>query len=255
MIDEVHTLIQKYMAWLQDKTVVHRVSDEWAAITTPHLDRHNDYIRIYVRKRDDGFILTDGGYVIDDLEQSGCPLDTPKRAELLKAVLAGFGVRNEGGQLVVSATPESFAIRKHNLLQAMLAVDDLFYLAQPNVVSLFYEDVTDWFEQNDIRYSANIKLAGKTLYDHHFDFVIPKSRTQPERIVQTINRPSRDVALATAFKWVDTREVRPPGSLLYAMLNDQEHVVSQAVSDALKSYDVRPVLWSEREEARAELAA
>jgi hypothetical protein len=73
-------------------------------------------------------------------------------------------------------------MRKHNLLQAMLAVNDLFFLSIQMVASLFYEDVVSWLDTNEIRYTPNVKFTGKSGYDHLFDFVIPKSRRQPERI-------------------------------------------------------------------------
>jgi hypothetical protein len=85
--------------------------------------------------------------------------------------------------------------------------------------------------------------------------VIPKSRRQPERIVQTINRPSRDTAQAVVLSWIDTKEVRSSDSRAYALLNDSEQAVSSGVLDALRSYDVRAVPWSLRESVREELAA
>ena len=125
----------------------------------------------------------------------------------------------------------------------------------PVVASLFYEDVVTWLDIHDIRYTPKVKFTGKTGYDHLFDFVIPKSRQQPERIIQTINRPSRDTAQAVVLSWVDTKEIRSADSRAYALLNDSEQPVSSAVLDALRSYDVRPVAWSERESVREELAA
>jgi hypothetical protein len=108
---------------------------------------------------------------------------------------------------------------------------------------------------SDIRYTPNIKFSGKSGYDHLFDFVIPKSRKQAERIIQIITRPSRDTAEAVAFKWIDTKDVRSSDSKAYAFLNDQEHKVVQGVIDALFNYDVKPVLWSERENVKEELVA
>ena len=58
-----------------------------------------------------------------------------------------------------------------------------------------------------------------------------------------------------AFSWIDTRDVRPSESRAYAILNDSERVVSAAVLDAMRSYEVNPILWSEREKALPELAA
>lgn len=254
MIQEIQQLIDEYLVWLKDKTLLGQI-DQWVEITTPYLDHHNDYLQIYARKANSGYVLTDDGYTIEDLEQSGCKLRSPKRLDLLKMTLNGFGVQLQGEALEVHASPDNFAARKHNLVQAMLAVNDMFYLAVPMVANLFCEDVVAWLELHEVRYTPKVKFTGKTGFDHLFDFVIPKSRQQPERIVQAINRPNRDTAQAAAFAWIDTKEVRPPESKAYALLNDSEIPVSPAVLDALHSYDVRPIPWSRREDIRSELAA
>ena len=254
MIRDIERLLSEYYVWLKDKTALRQI-DQWVEITTPYLDRHNDYVQIYAKRADGGFILTDDGYIIDDLEQSGCRLESSKRQDLLRLTLNGFGVQIDGKALQVHASPENFALRKHNLVQAMLAVNDMFYLAVPMVASLFYEDVVAWLDVYDIRYTPKVKFTGKTGYDHLFDFVIPKSRQEPERIIQTINRPNHDTAQAVVLSWIDTKEVRSPDSRAYALLNDTEQAVSPAVLDALRSYEVRPVPWSEREDVRGELAA
>ncbi len=254
MIQDIQRLLDAYHIWLRDKTALRQI-DQWVEITTPYLDRHNDYVQIYAKPVNGGFVLTDDGYTINDLEQSGCKLESRKRQDLLKMTLNGFGVQMADKAIQVHASAENFALRKHNLVQAMLAVNDMFYLAVPMVASLFYEDVVTWFDVHDVRYTPKVKFTGKTGYDHLFDFVIPKSRRQPERIIQTINRPNRDTAQAVAFSWLDTKEVRSPDSRAYVLLNDSEQVVSPTVTDALKSYEVLPVLWSQRESVREELAA
>lgn len=254
MMQDIQRLLDSYAAWLRDKTVLRQI-DDWVEITTPYLDRHNDYLQIYAKRADGGFMLTDDSQTINDLEQSGCRLESPKRQDLLKMTLNGFGVQLDRKALQVHASAENFALRKHNLVQAMLAVNDMFYLAVPMVASLFYEDVVAWLDLHEVRYTPKVKFTGKTGYDHLFDFVIPKSRRQPERILQTINRPNRDTAQAVAFAWIDTKEVRAPDSRAYALLNDTDQSVSAAVMDALRSYDVRPIPWSQREEVREELAA
>lgn len=254
MKKEVQKLLDTYAQWLRDKTKLREI-DEWVEITTPYLDRHNDYLQIYAKRSNGGFVLTDDGYVLRDLEQSGCKLESSKRQALLKMTLNGFGVHENEKSLEVHASPNNFALRKHNLVQAMLAVNDLFYLASPVVVSLFYEDVVSWLDLSEIRYTPHVKFTGKSGYDHLFDFVIPKSKTQPERILRAINRPSREAAQAMAFSWIDTKEVRAPDSRAYAILNDSKASVSETVLDAMRNYDVLPVLWSGREQVRDELAA
>lgn len=254
MMDEIERLLKDYVVWLKDKTVLRQI-DDWVEITTPYLDRHNDYVQIYAKRANGGYVLTDDGYTIQDLEQNGCKLESPKRQDLLRMTLNGFGIKLDGKALEVRATSENFALRKHNLVQAVLAVNDMFCLAVPMVASLFYEDIVAWLDLHDIRYTPKVKFTGKSGYDHLFDFVVPKSRQQPERIIQAVNRPNRDTAQAIAFSWIDTREVRPADSRAYTLLNDSEQTVSQAVLDALWNYEVQPVAWSKRESVRDELAA
>jgi hypothetical protein len=254
MMDEFERLLNDYARWVKEKTVLRRI-DEWVEITTPYLDRHNDYIQIYARKTEEGYTLTDDGYTIEDLEQSGCALDTPKRRDLLQMTLNGFGVKLVDEGLEVHASSQTFALRKHNLVQAMLAVNDMFYLAMPMVASVFYEDVVKWLDLREIRYTPKVKFTGKSGFDHLFDFVIPKSRKQPERLIRAINRPNKDAAQGMVFSWVDTKGVRAANSRAYAILNDSEKEVPANVTDALWSYDVTPILWHDREESLEELAA
>ena len=254
MTTEMQGMLDQYWAWLKDRTTLRQVED-WVEITTPHLDRHNDALQIYARRRGNGFLLSDGGYVLDDLENSGCSIDTPKRQALLDLALGGFGIRKNGNSLEVNASEENFPIRKHNLLQAMLAVCDLFYLASPLVTSLFLENVEGWLNESGVRYIPNIKLSGKSGYDYMFNFVIPKSATQPERAVNAINQPNRQTALSFVFAWLDTKENRQPDARAYAILNDERRNISTNVIEALWEYDVQPIMWSARENAVRELVA
>jgi hypothetical protein len=256
MVTEIQELVDRYVRWLQDKTTLRQV-DDWVEITTPYLDRHNDHLQMYAQRQGTGYLLTDDGYTLNDLELQGCKLDSPKRQALLKQALNGFGVRQNAGTgaLEVPASADNFPQRKHALVQAMLAVNDLFYLASPNVVSLFYEDVVAWLEANDVRFTANVKFSGKSGYDHLFDFVIPKSRRQPERIVQTISRPSKAEAEQMVFKWFDTKETRPPGSKMLTIVNDIEQPVPSGVLEAMRNYDIASVPWSERDTIVKDLAA
>lgn len=106
-----------------------------------------------------------------------------------------------------------------------------------------------------MRSTPKVKLTGISGYDHLFDFVIPKSRKQSERVVQAINRPTRDTTESFMHKWSDTREVRSSESKAYAVLNDREQSIPPDVMDALRNYSIQPVPWSHRNEVMAELAA
>ena len=77
----------------------------------------------------DTLILTDDGYTIRDLELSGFKIAPGKREQVLHTILNGFGASLQGDEIIVEARTENFPKKKHNIIQAMLAVNDLF--AQP----------------------------------------------------------------------------------------------------------------------------
>jgi len=253
MIEDIQKLIDDYQNWLRDKTVLRKI-ENWVEITTPYLDRHNDYIQIYAQKSNGEYLLTDDGWIIEDLTSSGCSIQSQKRQSLLKMTLNGFGVTLNNDKLEMKASSDNFAVKKHSLIQAMLAVNDLFFLAAPVVTSLFYEDVVSWLDLSDIRYTPKVIFTGKSGYDHLFDFVIPKSKKYPERIIKIINHATKEAAQSLAFSWIDTKNIRPLNSQAYAFLNDSENAVSSNVTSAIMSYDVHPVLWSKRTEAIDQLA-
>lgn len=254
MVNEIQNLFDQYLSWLKDKTVFRQVKD-WCEITTPYLDRHNDYLQIYVKSDNGGYILTDDGYIIDDLKQSGCKFESKSRQDLLEMTLNGFGIQLEKDVLQTRASKENFALKKHDLIQAMLAINDMFYLAQPVVESLFREDVTAWLDIHEIRFTPNVRFTGKSGFDHTFDFVIPKSKIYPERIIRAINQSNKEKAQSTIMAWFDTKEVRPSDARAYVFLNDTEQELSNSILDALKNYEVKPVLWSHRDDVQEELAA
>jgi hypothetical protein len=244
--EELGDLINRYHAWLRDRTVIKQIR-QWTEITTPFLDRHNDCLQVYAKREDDGgYLLTDDSYILHDLEISGCNLDSPKRRELLQTTLNGFGVKLVDRSLQVSATVDNFPLRKHNLIQAMLAVNDLFYLASSTVQNLFFEDVAAWLDESGVRYIPHIKLPGLSNFDHVFDFAIPKSAHSPERLLRAITNPNRENAQNFAFAWLDTKPARAPNSVAYAVLNDNERPLNTTVLDALSAYGINSVPWTQR---------
>ena len=125
-IKDIKFLIEDYYKWLKDKTTWEQL-DSWVEITTPYLDRHNDYVAIYLKQEGNFYMLTDDSYTINDLEQSGCLLDYPKRKKILDITLNGFGIHRNKNELFIKTNHKDFALNKHNLIQAILAVNNMFY--------------------------------------------------------------------------------------------------------------------------------
>lgn len=242
-------LVDSYMRWLRDNTKFRPSSSGWVEVQTPFLDRNNDFISIHVRHNTDGQVeLTDDSYTLSDLELSGVDVDAaPKRREIFGNILRSHGLQRVGDELRVTCTPDSFPWRKHNFVQAILEINDLFYLTRTTVANLFLEDVINWFDGEEIPYTHDLKIVGKSGLDHHFDLAVPKLGKRPERLIRAINHPDKNAAIRMTHSAVDIREVRPDATTI-AIVNDHKKVSGEFL-EALKQYEVTTVLWKQREQS------
>lgn len=242
-------VIAEYLKWIKDNTVTKAVEEgKVCSISTPFLDRHNDHLDIYLLKTNGNLKLTDNGYTIADLKMSGFEINTPKRESILKTALSGFGVKMNGNdELYVDANPQNIGQKKHYLLQAILAVNDMFNLAQETVYSLFKEDVDLYFKSNDIFFSKDIKLTGKSGFDHNIDFLIPASKNKPERLIKAINTAKKDTILSSIMAFNDINQTRETPIKNFVVYNDLEKEVSKDVIGALDNYAVKHIPWSHKE--------
>ncbi len=242
-------IITEYLKWIKDNTVTKTVEEgKVCSISTPFLDRHNDHLDIYLLKTNENLKLTDNGYTIADLKMSGFEINTPKRESILKTALNGFGVKMNGNdELYVDANPQNIGQKKHYLLQAILAVNDMFNLAQETVYFLFKEDVELYFKSNDIFFSKDIKLTGKSGFDHNIDFLIPASKNKPERLIKAINTAKKDTVLSSIMAFNDINQTRETPTKNFVVYNDLEKEVSKDVIGALDNYTVKHIPWSYKE--------
>ena len=245
---ECERLIGDYLRWLKEGLRVDEL-ERSCKIATPFIDRHNDEIEIYVEKHNGSLLLTDDGYTIADLASSGMTFSTEKRKGHLTAILNGFGVRLDGEELQVHATPQDFPQKKHNLVQAMLAVNDMFVIGEEHVLSLFKEDVAKFLESHSIPVFPDFKLSGRSGFDHKFDFGLPKTPRKSQRVLQAINNLTKDQSLSFAFAVADVRLMRAEPLQAFTFLNDIEHPPNEDNLAAIRAYDVEPLFWSRRQDS------
>ena len=240
-------LVDAYISWLRSNVSAESLEQGVTELTTPFLDRHNDYLQVYVERQGDIYLLSDDGYILGELKSIGVESRGSRREQLLAELISGYGVTINGSELQTKASDSELGQRVHNMVQAMLSVDDMFVLAQPTVNNIFVEDVAKFFDDRDIRYTPRAKFSGKSGLDHLVDFVVPKSRKSPERIVSVVNTPRRDRVSNLLFAVNDTRAVRGLDTIYYALVNDARQGVSAEILRALDEYSVKAQLWSRRE--------
>ncbi|MCK9212821.1 MAG: DUF1828 domain-containing protein [Ignavibacteriaceae bacterium] len=246
-------LIESYISWLKQK-INYKEINGYYEVTTPFVNHINDYIQFYLKRDErDHIYMTDDGETLNNLEMAGEEITTPARKKELDSILNGFGVIIKGNELTTMATPSTFPMRKHNYLQALMAVDDLYIIASPKVESFFLEDVTNFLHQNNVRFSRNIILQGKSSFQHKFDFLIPSSAKAPERIIKAVSSPKKQNIIAHLFAFEDTKLARDNEGIM--ILNDLEKEIAPDVSQAIGEYGIYDFSWKKRDELKEKLAA
>ena len=246
MIDHINN----YLKWLKDNMTQTEIKPGVCEITTPFLDRHNDYTQIYVEDTHDGlFRVSDGGYTLSDLSMCGMEFNTPKKKELLQQSLNRLGIKLDEKQeiLYTICSKSELPSIQHRMIQSMLDINDMFYLSSPNIKSLFYEDVKAFFDSHEIYYSEGMNVMGKSGFSHSYNFVLQRNKENPQRFIKLMNSVSRTNAERIIFSWGDTKEVRGNDEKLIVLINDHQKVTDSVIA-GFRQYDIDPLLWSQRSE-------
>ena len=109
---DIYRFSSTYPRWVGDHTNVEWDGDV-AEIVLPFLDRHNDYIGIFVSRREDGSLqMSDGGEIFEF---------GAKANEAIRWCLYRFGVAlSDELHIETHATKETFHERLHAMIQAMI---------------------------------------------------------------------------------------------------------------------------------------
>ena len=237
---------EKYIKWLEQEISVNKIG-EYIEITSPFLDRYNDYLQVYAKlEADDEIILTDDAYIINNLQMSGVDINSNKRKQVLESFLNKYNVKLEEDALVTKSGIEDFPQKILFLMQAMLNIDDMFMLSQNKVASIFLEDVTEFLDSRDIFYSKDVSFVGKSGFIYSYEYLLQRTKEKPERLCKVINNPNKQNFQNTIFMWNDTKETRDNDSQLIVFLND-ENKIDATVIEGFKNYNVNTIPWSERE--------
>lgn len=246
--------VDSYLRWLREHLHVSAAAEGAIVISTPFLDRHHDELEIFVEREGDRLLLSDDGYTLRDLRHAGIDLSKGARREHLVRILANHGVALEGDELQIRTDERGFAKHKHAMIQAMLAVDGLHVTARETVAKFFKEDVEEFLRAQGAPIFPDANLPGRSGFEHHFDALLPRGLTHPDRVIKAVATLDTDRAKALCFAIDDARKVRSTPLEVLAYLDDREKKPTQEVLAALRQYQVKPILWSERTAHLAEIS-
>lgn len=242
----IEEMLDDYTIWLRNEITVANFG-EYQELTTPYLDRHNDYLQIYVKAEENGnIILTDDGYIISNLNMSGIKfIKNSSRKQRLDSIISNYGLTLVGDDIVATCTIKNFPKTKHMMLQALLLIDDIFQTNRENTKNFFLEDLSNFFDTNKMYPIRDFTLLGKTGSLYTYDFVFNRTEDKPERYCRCINKLSSSNRNMAIFNWIDTTEKRGDrNSKLYIIINDKNTVKDEDI-EALNNYNIVPIMYSD----------
>ena len=239
-------LKNQYLKFLKNFVSEVKINDRVTRITTPFLDSDNDLIEIYIEYKDsDNYYLTDDGITLFNLAMKGVSFDNgSKRIEKINKIVTDHGVSINSNALFTVSNKKELPLKLFFLSQAIQKVSDLYVLNKPSIVNIFNDDVKLFFDKNEIRYTEDVVLMGKSNLGTKYDFIIPKSKNAPDRLIQTCNTIELGRARTFLFGWMDTVDKRKDNSQLYIIYNDSSKDTTSEIEGALNNYGAKSIPWS-----------
>ena len=121
-------------------------------------------------------------------------------------------------------------------------------LSRTRVTSIFLDDVMDFFEQKEIYPVENVQFAGISGFYHNYDFVLQKTKNNPERMCLAVNNANKATIGNIIFSWNDTKPSRKNGNSQLIVLMNDHNAIGKGAEDAFESYGIKGIRWSKREE-------
>lgn len=100
-----------------------------------------------------------------------------------------------------------------------------------NVSNLFYEEVFDFFYNEEITGSAKMAIPGETGIKYSIDFIIPGTKLKSEKLVNFSNNLDYNRITSDLFAYRDVKNNRPNrnnlNSQMLIIANDLENTISE----------------------------
>lgn len=234
-------ILYEYVNWIKDNTDIRHINDQSVIITTPFLDSYNDHVEIIVYKKNSWYVMTDDGWTIANLNMKWVDVKSWKRGIIFSQILNSFWVTlDEHDCLSVECNSSNLWQKKHKLLQAIIAVWDMYVLSRENVFSIFSEEVELFFKSKWLFPSKNIKISWKSWFDHNINFIFNATSNRKELLLQVINSPQKDKIQQVLFSYNDISWIRDEADR-FVIINDNDKPISNEYLKAFEQYWIIPL--------------
>ncbi len=196
---------------------------------------------------------------LETLSLQGIDIESSqRRKELIESTLSTFGLTIDSQRIQTIANDTNLPQRVHFLLCGMKRLSDFWLTLRSASSTDFFERVCTYLDDNEVLYSTNVVIPGKTV-EHPIDILIPLPRRK-ERLVKLIGTPNVNTAKVVSFSWIEIEQARP-NSERVVLVNDaasSDDSIAKRLSDQteaiLSGYSTAYYRWSQRNDSSSKLS-
>lgn len=235
-----------YLNWVKQADFID-LKNSWVEIKTPFTDFTGSFISLFAKKQGDIYILTDYGNILNELEMHS--IINKSRLGLLNKILSSqhCSIGENNDICIKFQNICDFPKYKHQLIQAIINVSDLFLTSKASVENLFTFDVFEYLDKIGVSYSSRpYAIEGKEL-SYTFDMNIGqiKNKGIPVLHSKIINRLNDNMLKTILYSvqdlTLDTNEK------FATIINDTRYAPKSQNIALLQKYNIEIINWSKRE--------
>lgn len=201
-----------YFDWIKNNHQFYDVNSNTIEVQTPYLDNFGDSISLLIEKNGDNYTLTDQGYTIWNLQSNGIDVTktTSLRNQLMNSIInfesATLGDNNE---IIKVSNERNLSQSIHEMTQVLIRLSDLSFTHSNRVRSIFYQEVMDYFAENNTTYNyfPSFYITGKSQLKHKIDYLFFNSNRE-RKLVKVQNSLNKNSVDSVLISWLDTSSHR-----------------------------------------------
>ncbi|EKS40653.1 DUF1828 domain-containing protein [Staphylococcus epidermidis] len=252
---DANKLKKEYLEWYNQELEFSNLSNNVVRIDSPFKDNTLDNLIIYALydQTRDLITLTDDGYTIFGLENNGIFINkSKKRKKIFEEHLSAYGVKYNDitHEIYVKANFKTFNKSKHNLLQCLIFVNDMYILSKPKVQNIFSEDVANKLDEHNISYGRDLPIVGTSGVVHSFDFFISAKKNQKEKFINAISHPNNPMIIKSKVTdAIQAKKIKRhrPNEFIF-ILNDMNKEVNEQNKNLLHENNISTIDYSKLDE-------
>lgn len=117
-------------------------------VFNPFMFDDGDHLVVLLKSKDGKWLFTDEGHTFMHVSYDDIDIDKGTRKKIIDNVLAGYGIKNQEGELIVEISNSQFGDALYSYLQGLIKITDISYLTRERVRSTFMEDLKAFIEEN-----------------------------------------------------------------------------------------------------------